>query len=156
MGIPVLKIRRSRDRLIFNMGIPILVRWHLYIEMAAVVIGKREFPRRNGGCRWQPSIAQVATELASLRHIFFNDTPITVEIVTIVNCNHFSNTVSHQIFNTALLKYFKGWCKYQFSNIVSLAVEQLSYYGFIVPWKKNRPVPNINKHNTINCMFVVW
>ena len=27
------KIRRSRDRLIFNMGIPILVRWHLYIEM---------------------------------------------------------------------------------------------------------------------------
>ena len=32
MGIPMLKIRRSRDRLIFNMGIPILsilVRWHL-------------------------------------------------------------------------------------------------------------------------------
>ena len=34
MGIPVLKIRRSRDRLIFNMGIPILVRRHLYIETA--------------------------------------------------------------------------------------------------------------------------
>ena len=32
MGIPMLKIRRLRDRLIFNMGIPILVRWHLYIE----------------------------------------------------------------------------------------------------------------------------
>ena len=32
MGIPMLKIRRSRDRLIFNMGIPILVRRHLYIE----------------------------------------------------------------------------------------------------------------------------
>ena len=30
----MLKIRRSRDRLIFNMGIPILVRWHLYIETA--------------------------------------------------------------------------------------------------------------------------
>ena len=30
MGIPMLKIRRSR--LIFNMGIPILVRRHLYIE----------------------------------------------------------------------------------------------------------------------------
>ena len=28
----MLKIRRSRDRLIFNMGIPILVRWRLYIE----------------------------------------------------------------------------------------------------------------------------
>ena len=28
----MLKIRRSRDRLIFNMVIPILVRWHLYIE----------------------------------------------------------------------------------------------------------------------------
>ena len=32
--IPMLKIRRSRDRLIFNMGIPILVRRHLYIETA--------------------------------------------------------------------------------------------------------------------------
>ena len=31
-GIPVLKIRRSWDRLIFNMGIPILVRRYLYIE----------------------------------------------------------------------------------------------------------------------------
>ena len=31
-GIPMLKIRWSRDRLIFNMGIPILVRRHLYIE----------------------------------------------------------------------------------------------------------------------------
>ena len=26
------QIRRPRDRLIFNVGIPILVRWHLYIE----------------------------------------------------------------------------------------------------------------------------
>ena len=33
MGIPMLKIRRSHDRLIFNMGIPILLRY-LYIEMA--------------------------------------------------------------------------------------------------------------------------
>ena len=36
MGIPILKIRRSWDHLI-NMGIPILVRWHLYyIEMVPV------------------------------------------------------------------------------------------------------------------------
>ena len=34
MGIPMLKIRQSRDCLIFNMGIPILVRRHLYIETA--------------------------------------------------------------------------------------------------------------------------
>ena len=34
MRISMLKIRRSRDRLIFNMGIPILVRRHLYIETA--------------------------------------------------------------------------------------------------------------------------
>ena len=36
MGIPMLKIRRSRsrDRLIINMGIHILVRRHLYIETA--------------------------------------------------------------------------------------------------------------------------
>ena len=32
MGIPMLKIRRSWDRLIFNTGIPILVRRHIYIE----------------------------------------------------------------------------------------------------------------------------
>ena len=32
--IPMLKIRRSRDRLIFNVGIPKLVRRHLYIETA--------------------------------------------------------------------------------------------------------------------------
>ena len=34
MGIPMLKIRRSHDRLIFNMGIPILVKQYLYIETA--------------------------------------------------------------------------------------------------------------------------
>ena len=34
MGIPMLKIRRSRDRLIFNIGIPIPVKKHLYIETA--------------------------------------------------------------------------------------------------------------------------
>ena len=33
MGIPMLKIRQPQDHLISNMGIPILVRWHLYIEM---------------------------------------------------------------------------------------------------------------------------
>ena len=35
MGITMLKIRRSQDRLIFNMGILMLVRWHHYIETAA-------------------------------------------------------------------------------------------------------------------------
>ena len=34
MGILVLKIRRSWDPLIFNMGIPIMVRQYLYIETA--------------------------------------------------------------------------------------------------------------------------
>ena len=37
MGIPMLKIRRSWDRLIFNMGITILVRRHLYIDTAPMV-----------------------------------------------------------------------------------------------------------------------
>ena len=36
MGIPVLKIRPPWDRLIFNMWIPILVRWHLYIETVPI------------------------------------------------------------------------------------------------------------------------
>ena len=34
MGIPMLKMRRSQDCLMFNMGIPILVRQHFYIETA--------------------------------------------------------------------------------------------------------------------------
>ena len=34
MGIPMLKIIRSRDHLIFNMEIPILERRHLYIKTA--------------------------------------------------------------------------------------------------------------------------
>ena len=34
MKIPVLKIRRSRDPLVFNLGIPILVKRRLYIDMA--------------------------------------------------------------------------------------------------------------------------
>ena len=34
MGLPMLKIRLSRDCLFFNMGIPILVRWHHCIETA--------------------------------------------------------------------------------------------------------------------------
>ena len=38
LGIPVLKIRRSWDRLIFNMGIPILVRGYLYINTAPWVL----------------------------------------------------------------------------------------------------------------------
>ena len=33
IGIPMLKIRRSRDRLIFNMEIPIPGKDGLYIEM---------------------------------------------------------------------------------------------------------------------------
>ena len=36
MGISIMKIRRSSDRLIFIMGIPILVRRHLYIETTQV------------------------------------------------------------------------------------------------------------------------
>ena len=32
MGIPILKIRWLQNRLIFNMGIPILIKCHLYLE----------------------------------------------------------------------------------------------------------------------------
>ena len=34
IGNPIVEIRRSHDRLISTMGFPILVRWHLYIELA--------------------------------------------------------------------------------------------------------------------------
>ena len=45
MGISIIKMRRSQDCLIFIMGIPIPVRWHLYIEMGpwkvySLAIGK--------------------------------------------------------------------------------------------------------------------
>ena len=36
MGITMLKIRQSQDRLIFNMGISILLRQNLYIETAPI------------------------------------------------------------------------------------------------------------------------
>ena len=39
IGISLLKIRRSQDRLIFNKGIPILVRQLLYIETAPILFG---------------------------------------------------------------------------------------------------------------------
>ena len=31
-GIPMLKIRRSQDRLIYKIGVPLLVRRHLYVD----------------------------------------------------------------------------------------------------------------------------
>ena len=40
MRIPMLKTRRSRDRLIFNIGIPILARRHLYIETPPLLLHK--------------------------------------------------------------------------------------------------------------------
>ena len=40
IGIPMLKIRWSLDHLIFNMGIPILVRQHIHIEMAPRIFWK--------------------------------------------------------------------------------------------------------------------
>ena len=42
-GIPMLKIKGSQDHVIFKIGIPILVRWYLYIETA---------PRSFGSMAW--------------------------------------------------------------------------------------------------------
>ena len=39
-GIPMLKIRRSRDRLLIHMGIPIRVRRHLCIETASCFLAQ--------------------------------------------------------------------------------------------------------------------
>ena len=43
MGIPMLKIRQSRDHFIFNMGIPMLVRWHFYTETAPLDTREEHF-----------------------------------------------------------------------------------------------------------------
>ena len=45
------EIRRSHDRLIFTMGFPILVRWHLYIEL-----GPRSVP--DGWDRWECTVGE--------------------------------------------------------------------------------------------------
>ena len=57
MGIPMLKIRRSWDRLIFKMGIPILVRRRLYIETgpcdhSAVVHGNEAWGPNTSDLQW--------------------------------------------------------------------------------------------------------
>ena len=51
MGIPMLKIRRLRDGLFFNMGIPTLVR-HLYIKPARNILGKLD--QSHAGCDLAP------------------------------------------------------------------------------------------------------
>ena len=38
IGNPIMEIRRSYDRLISTMGLPILVRWHLYIESGPTLL----------------------------------------------------------------------------------------------------------------------
>ena len=40
IGKPIVEIRRSYDRLISTMGFPILVRWHLYIELGPWMDGQ--------------------------------------------------------------------------------------------------------------------
>ena len=41
MGIAMLKIRQLQDHLIFNLGIPILLRQHLYFELAPRILSLR-------------------------------------------------------------------------------------------------------------------
>ena len=52
VGISMLKIRQSRDSLIFNMGIPILVRRHLYIGTALIYV-TLVFLIYDGGTKWR-------------------------------------------------------------------------------------------------------
>ena len=61
-GITMLKIRRSRDRLIFNVGIIILVRRHLYIETAPCW-------QWNNSERWT-NISHGSTIFIATLHIF--------------------------------------------------------------------------------------
>ena len=59
------KIRRSRDRLIFNMGIPMLVKPHLYIETA---LGYQWIPSMKGlWCR--TSIAPLLLSCVTFRTV---------------------------------------------------------------------------------------
>ena len=43
IGIPIIKMRRSADHLIFVIGIPVLVRHHLYIEIVYLMLGMYVF-----------------------------------------------------------------------------------------------------------------
>ena len=64
MGIPMLKIRRSRDRLIFNMGIPILVRRHLYIETAPRTLSRyKDGLSRHGDLHYKDKSHEIVLSL---------------------------------------------------------------------------------------------
>ena len=52
MGIPMLKTRQSWDRLVLNMGIPLLVRRHLNIETASWLLGTISGACHPGGHCW--------------------------------------------------------------------------------------------------------
>ena len=58
-------IRRSYDRLISTMGYPILVRWHLYIELGARLHLLRCW-RGNGGITWTKQTRSMVPNAANL------------------------------------------------------------------------------------------
>ena len=59
IGIPMLKIRRSRDRLIFNMGIPIPGKDGLYIETRGIDTLWDPTLRRLGARYWHGSMCVI-------------------------------------------------------------------------------------------------
>ena len=73
MGRPMLKIRRSRDCLIFNMGIPILLRRHLYIETPP--------DRRGAGLQRLPASRNEALWDVLLNTAYFHNTKFCVSFI---------------------------------------------------------------------------
>ena len=76
----MLKIRRSRDRLISNMGIPILVRRHLYIETVPrypySIVKSLYVIWRSGSCRihiWLPDFSNLLNSWKALNTYLFMD-----------------------------------------------------------------------------------
>ena len=73
-GIPILKIRRSRDRLIFNMGIPILIRRHLYIKSPILV--RRPYTGKTTYLFWDPHSTRLGKTFV-VDYIVFNPRHMT-------------------------------------------------------------------------------
>ena len=92
MGIPMLKIRQSWDRLIFNMGIPILVRWHLYLTRPPDLHNGISYLDSEALWHQTPWISRV------MACCLFSAKPIPESMMTYCHHNTLRNTFQWNVF----------------------------------------------------------
>ena len=109
MGIPMLKIRRPQDCLIFNMGIPILVRWHLYIEMAPwyCVLNNEHIVDKLNSSLSEQTDQQFADGI--LKCNFLNETGLALDILKVESWTQMGRTAN--IIIKCSIHVFASICK---------------------------------------------